>query len=122
MADTLYGVTKVNGAVAAGEHLTLTMDFWTLSTTVNILVSSDASGNGNATTQAALNKLVEIISLRGQPVILSAPTGSGPYVLKFAIEHAGSWDATSLVARIAADGVNYGFGTATTTATVASSM
>lgn len=120
MADFLSGVTKVNGATLAGEVLTLTMDFWTVTTSVSILTAG--SVGGSAVTQAALDKLVEVISLRGQPVILSAPTGTGPYVLKFAIEHVGSWDAVSLVTAIKAAGVNYGFAASTTSASVANSL
>lgn len=74
MADFQYGQSKVNGHAGFDEAITLSMDFWTVTTYFNILTSGDASGNGNAATQAALDKLVEIISQRGQPVIMSNPT------------------------------------------------
>lgn len=87
---------KVNGKVMAGEHLTANLQFYALSTAVNIL-------GADATSQAALDKLVEVISLNGQPVILGIPKGTGPYTLNFVIEHADAWgDAATLVAAIKA--------------------
>ena len=80
---------------------------------------------------SALDKLVEIISLRGQPVIQGTVTGTGPYTLKFSTEHKGSWNVTGnattdnsaadLKAAIIAHGVDYGFN-ANTTVTVSGSL
>jgi len=147
--DWLRGVVKVNGGDRApAQNLTLTMDFWTLTTGINILPLSAGGTFDTVTTdpvtgyvtftpgsQSALNKLIEIISLRGQPIIQAAPTAytvkttgtppvttyTGPFTFKFAIEHVGSWaivnadgsvkldGATNLAQTIAAAGVNYGF-------------
>jgi hypothetical protein len=121
MVDYTFGVVKQSAADNASndQALVIGLDFWTLNTSVNILTSTQVGGS--ATSQAALNKLVEIISLNGQPVILNNPTGSaGTYSLLFAIEHPGSWTAgtystlpttTTLVGSIQVNGVNYGFGT-----------
>ena len=108
---------KVNGHSVAGEHLTSNIDYFTVSTPVN-LTATVANG------VSALDKLVEIISLRGQPVIQGSVTGSGPYSLKFATEHAGSWNVTGtmavnnstvdLQAAIISAGVDYGFDANTT--------
>ncbi len=124
MAEYIFGVTKANGQAGNDEAVTLQMDFWNVTTTVNVLVNGDAAG-GTSASQAALNKLIEIVSERGQPVILNNPTvASGTYTVKFAIEHRYSWgtDGTALVAAIAADGINYGFGAATNTATLSTSL
>lgn len=138
MADFTYGVQKVNGIVPqAGEDLTIALDFWTITTAVNILVSGTGA---TAASQAAFDKLVEIVSLNGQPVILNAPTatsGAAPYQVTFAVEHNGSWNAgayqagavapmtgpQTLINAIQVAGVNYGFATdATLTATVSSNL
>jgi len=128
MADYTFGVVKQAAAniSSAEETLTIGLDFWTLTTGVNILISSQT--NGTATSQAALNKLIEIISLNGQPVILNNPSVSnGTYTLTFAIEHPGSWVAgtylagavaptygpQTLINAIQVDGVNFGFSTDT---------
>lgn len=109
MADFTYGVSKVNGGVSFDQALTLSMDFWTLSFNMNILTASDASGFGNAYTQAALNKIVEVVSERGQPVILDNPTfnsTTGVSTLRFAIEHKLSWNTNEGTAPV------YGLGAA----------
>lgn len=120
---------KVNGHAAAGEHLTSNLDYFTVTTPVN-LTASVANGI------SALDKLVEVISLNGQPVIMGAVSGSGPYTLKFATEHNGSWttsDATApgvgtpgdaaaaLKAALIKHGVDFGFD-ANTTVTVSTSL
>jgi hypothetical protein len=115
---------KVNGHAFAGEHLTSNIDYFTVSTPVNLTA---AVANGIS----ALDKLVEVVSLRGQPVIMGAVTGTGPYVLKFATEHKGSWNvsgdqvtdnsAADLKAAIIAHGVGFGFD-ANTTVTVSASL
>ena len=77
-------VDKVNGSVKAGEFLGRDLDFFVFSGPVNILVKGDSQGNGNAAntgtaaTQAKLDKLVEVISLRGQPVIMGKPSTDAP--------------------------------------------
>lgn len=78
---------KVNGHAFSGEHLTSNIDYFTVTTDVN-LTTAVSTGLSN------LDKFVEIIATRGQPVIMGAVTGSGPYVLKFATEHKGSWNVT----------------------------
>lgn len=89
-------VDKVNGHVAAGEALGRNLDFFIFSGPVNILPTS---AGGDATSQANLDKLVEVISLRGQPVILGTPANnSGTYTVKFATEHTGAWTAADLKA------------------------
>jgi hypothetical protein len=109
MADYQYGQTKVAGHAGFDEAITLSMDFWTVTTYFNILTSGDSSGNGNAVTQAALDKLVEIISQRGQPVIMSNPTlTSGVCTLNFAIEHQYSWNTNEGTAPV------YGLGAGAT--------
>lgn len=89
---------KVNGGTVAGEALGRNLDFFVLSSTTNILPLSAA---GNANSQKALDKLVEVISLCGQPVILGTPYASGSdYVVKFATEHTGAWTAATLKAAV----------------------
>lgn len=91
---------KVNGNTVAGEALGRNLDFFVLSSTTNIL---PLSASGNATSQKALDKLVEVISLNGQPVILGTPYASGSdYVVKFATEHTGAWTAATLKAAVIA--------------------
>lgn len=99
-------VTKVNGAAGAGEHLTGNMQFFAITTDVNILPVP----TGNAVTQAKLDKLVEVISLNGQPVIMGAPVeDTGNYIFKFATEHAGAWTAASLETAILDHAGHLGF-------------
>jgi hypothetical protein len=115
---------KVNGHSVAGQHITSNIDYFTVSTPVNLTA---AVANGIS----ALDKLVEIISLRGQPVIQGVVTGSGPYVLKFATEHKGSWNVTGtqvvdnsavdLKAAIVSNGIDFGFD-ANTSVTVSASL
>lgn len=81
---------KVNGRAGAGEFLGANIDFFTVSTAALL------------NTPAVLDKVVEVISLNGQPIIMGAVTGSGPYVLKFANEHTGAWDKATLEAALLA--------------------
>jgi hypothetical protein len=109
MADFTFGQVKTNGNVSFDEALTLSMDFWTCTFNMNILTANDASGYGTAYTQAALNKIVEVISERGQPVILNNPTfnaTTGVSTLTFAIEHKLSWNTNEGTAPV------YGLGAA----------
>lgn len=104
-------VEKINGNVASGESLTGNMNWFTIRTTLDIT----ATGNIADAAQKRLNKLVEIISLRAQPVIKgriivtseTAPVSDLPvtasasgavsvYTFKFAIEHDKAWDAEEL--------------------------
>lgn len=107
-------VTKVNGAVGAGESLGRDLDFFVFAGPVNILVNGDLQGNGNAAntgttaSQAKLDKLVEVISLRGQPIIRAKPTTDGTtYTMKFATEHTGAWTAADLKAAVIAHHADY---------------
>lgn len=103
---------KVNGKVSFGEHLTGNLQFYAVTTSVDITP---------ATGQANLDKLVEVISTNGQPVIMGAVTGTGPYVLKFAIEHTGAWEnADKLVAAIKAHAP--AFAASTTTALIGETL
>lgn len=142
MADYQYGAFPRVGNLSDGtpamnkhvytgvESVTSNFEYVTVSTNVNILPMSNASGS--AYTQAALDKLVEIISLRGQPVIMGDVTGTGPYSLMVAIEHVSAWEQTAtsgvypvdprsnedLASRLAADGINLGFGGAVVTGAI----
>lgn len=111
---------KVNGHAFAGEHLTSNLDFFVLTTAVDIRVLAD----GDAASQARLDKLVEVISLNGQPVIMGAPyADSGNYVFKFATEHKYGWTASSLVASIVANqNSGMGFTGGNTSVTVADTL
>jgi hypothetical protein len=78
---------KVNGLwpIVGREALTGNIQFYSVSVVEDIRPATDAAS------QARLQKLIECISLNGQPIILGDITGTGPFVLKFAIEHEGSW-------------------------------
>ena len=111
MADFTFGVAQQASTNNASfdEALTLSLDYWTLSFNMNILTYNDASGYGNANTQAALNKIVQIVSERGQPVILNTPTfnaTTGVSTLTLAIEHKLSWNTNEGTAPV------YGLGAA----------
>lgn len=126
MADTLYGVTKVAGfTTTAVETLGSRQEIIVIQTNVDIRTATQ--GGGTPTSQANLDKLVQIVSERGQPVILGS-VGTGPtstYALVVFNEHNQAWGSVSgasagtpetfvsggkqLTDRIVADGVNYGF-------------
>lgn len=126
MAEFMSNNLKVNGHIASGEFITMAMDNWVITTAIPIAVmprynpAAPLSPQDLAAAQAAqgaLDKLVEIIAMRGQPVVLSAPTvNNGVYTLSFGIEHAGSWgiDGSLLLSAIMRDGINFGFTTDTT--------
>jgi hypothetical protein len=154
MTDYLFGVARPNFVSNTGvEAITSNMEFYSVSTAIDIrtyvqgyaaavalltnptptqLATAAAAATAS---QLALNKLIEIVSLRGQPVIMGAVTGTGPYVISLVSEHAGGWfnastaavqtsilmpDARAgedLLARIGMDGINYGFTTSNTTVT-----
>ncbi len=102
---------KVHGVSFPGQHLSGGLNYYTVRTTLDIRPSADKDLNDAA--QKRLNKLVETISLRAQPVIMgrvvesveakadvidlpavSALPGTDVtiYVLKFAIEHNFAWE------------------------------
>lgn len=115
-------VDKVNGRANAGEFLGRNLDFFVFTSPVNIL---PLTASGDATSQAALDKLVEVISLRGQPIILGTPYADGDdYVVKFATEHSGAWTAASLEAAVLEHApVHFASANAvTTTVTLASTL
>lgn len=96
---------KVNGKASAGEFLGSNLDFY-------IVTSTTRFDND----QALLDKVVETISLNGQPVILAAPTWSSPTcTIKFAIEHASAWSSAALIAALQAPGIALAGVTATIT-------
>ena len=147
------GQPNYNAAVSAPrEALTIGLDYYTITTNINILPSApyqlwtdptgfvavepspaDFANLSNAAntvdyvpgyipndfSQDALDKLVEIISQRGQPVIMGTPSGSGPYTFKFAIEHNSAWGITAnssaqfvplLANAICLAGIDFGWG------------
>lgn len=119
---------KVNGHVASGEALTSALEYFTVVTPVNL---TDTANTVTGVTK--LDKLVEIVAQRGQPVILGGVTGSGPYTLKFATEHKGSWNVTGnavvdnsavdLKAAILSGGIDHGFtDAANTTVTISANL
>ncbi|MNK29864.1 hypothetical protein D3C87_482670 [compost metagenome] len=95
---------KVNGTSFAGQFLTGGLNFYKVRTTLDIR----ATGVVGDASQKRLDKLVETISTRAQPVIMSAVTtttetapadlpgaGAGAvtvYTLSFAIEHNMAWE------------------------------
>jgi len=105
MAEFIYGVTKVHGFVSTGyESLTSNFEFITITTAIDIRLYANHTFStpptpveitAATTSQAALDKLIQIVSLRGQPVIMGAVTGAGPYVVKLTIEHPAAWQCTA---------------------------
>ncbi len=105
LSDAPHGQTKVNGATAPGEHITGSLDFFTVRTLVNIT----PTGNVGDATQESFDNLVMTASLNAQPVILGdvlVTSETGPisdlpaaasgatvsvYTVKFAIEHQFAW-------------------------------
>ncbi len=98
-------VERIHGKVNAGQSLTGGLDFFRIRTTLDIR----AGAYGDAS-QKRLDKLVQVISTRAQPVILrdvvvstetdpaDLPAASGSvsvYTLEFAIEHRGAWTITT---------------------------
>ncbi len=79
---------KVNGKAAAGEFLGRNLDFFTL---------TSVTAEADLGSQAVLDRVVEVISLNGQPIILgSVTTDSSNKILKFATEHTGAWTSATL--------------------------
>lgn len=130
MADLAFGVTKVNGFTATGfESLTSNFEFITIVLANDIRTVAQGGSSGS---QAALDKLIQIVSERGQPVIMGSVAWSSPNsTLILGIEHPYAWQSTAtasstpsysstsvntavdprasedLASKIAADGVNY---------------
>lgn len=128
------GIERNRAVVKDGAGFGSAPTYITITTGVNILEAT--STGGTPASQAALDKLVEIVSLRGQPIILGVPVantgaatgtpavgGAGTYTVRLMNEHQGSWEhaadvtgvfglpnGQSLAATIAQAGVNYGFG------------
>lgn len=111
---------KVNGTTFPGESLTGNMDFFTVRTTVDIR----ATGSLADSSQKNLDKLVETISLRAQPTLMSgvsvssetAPIADLPgagstgsvnvYTFKFAIEHTQAWGTDGEDLELSLDGIS----------------
>lgn len=106
---------KTNGKVFAGDFLGANLQFYAITTSVDITGAS-------AQSQAALDKLVEVISLNGQPVIMGAPTGTGPYVLRFAVEHTNAWEDASKLVESIKKHAPVQFGASTTSAAIGETL
>jgi len=92
---------KVNGAAEPAQHFTGTVDYFTLSSTINFL----ATGPGTAS-QNVLDNLIEIISTKGAPILMLPPYVSsvtGNYTLNWLSEKTGAWVASDLLSEIVAN-------------------
>lgn len=131
MADFTFGQLPQQTAenfMVGVENLGSHQEYITISSYINITPASDVQSgvavpddaNSVAVSQGALNKLIQIVSERGQPIISGSvvASGSGPitYTIYMVNEHYNAWGAVQgvtgaqLVDRLAADGINYGFG------------
>lgn len=136
MADLQYGQlpqqTAENVAVSY-ETLTSHQEYITITTAISIAPAVDSqTGNPSdddnvvAVSQAALNKLIQIVSERGQPVIVGAVVAGPPNSLYMVNEHYNAWgvvqgtSGVQLIDRIKADGINYGWGGAVVTGSISS--
>lgn len=112
---------KVNGRVSSGEFLTGNLQFYTVTTTNNILPLGVT--DSTADSQKALDKLIEILALNGQPVILHVYKSGSNFILKYANEHTDAWESTTVLAdAIAAHGVDFGFTSSNVTVTKAENL
>lgn len=137
MTDFTFGVARPNWKSATGvASMSSAFEFITIATAVDILtyaqnVLAGSSLDVATASQQNLNKLLEIVSLRGQPVVMgNVVLNAGVYTIMLATEHYNGWgsiesnSADNLKARLIADGINFGFGanlsavTSATTATV----
>jgi hypothetical protein len=90
-------VDKVHGAAAAGEFLGKQLDFFAVT-------GIALAGGGSVANKKLVEKIIETISINGQPIMLSgtllttADLINGTYVLNFAVEHQGSNVASGLKA------------------------
>lgn len=90
------GTPPAQKLVKNGEFVGRNLDFFTLS------ANADVSG-ADDTTMAKLNTVIETISTKAQPIIISTGAfGSGATVIKFAVEHTGVWAAADLKAALEA--------------------
>lgn len=106
-------VDKINGVVSPDQFLTGDLNFYTVRTTLDIRPSATKDIKDEA--QHRLDKLVETISTRAQPIIMgavkmtmeakssiadlpSAAAVSGTevavYTVRFAVEHNLTWEVT----------------------------
>lgn len=98
-------VDKVHGMVGAGQFIGGGYDVYTVRTTLDIR----ATGVITEESQKRLDKLIQTVSTRAQPIVLEAvtvaeetspadiPSATGAvdvYTLKFAINHKGAWEIT----------------------------
>jgi hypothetical protein len=141
---------RVNGfAISPAEHLTSNVQFFTINTSVDLantlatnavatvaLLPAALANNALAYVNGAtaLDKLIEIFSLRGQPVIMAPITFASAtgYTLSLMSEHNGSWSLTGsftvdnsavdLAAALNAGGVDYGFAIPAANVVVSSSL
>lgn len=124
--------TAENVAVSY-ETLTSHQEYITITTAISIAPAVDSqTGNPSdddnvvAVSQAALNKLIQIVSERGQPVIVGAVVAGPPNSLYMVNEHYNAWgvvqgiSGVQLIDRIKADGINYGWGGAVVTGSISS--
>lgn len=110
----------MSNVLVGGEALTSPLSFITIASNVDIRA---LSAGGDAASQARLNKLIEVVSLRGQPVILGTPSGSSnPFTLVLATEHADQWTPSTLEDAIIAHQKNGQGFTSSLTITIASSL
>jgi hypothetical protein len=104
---------KVFGHAAAGAKLGRALDFYAVTTAVAL--NTAPAGKF----ETPLDKLIEVIALRGQPVIMSVTAGAtaGQTVVKFAIEHTDAWALANpnLKDSIVAHAAAWGFTAANTT-------
>jgi hypothetical protein len=149
LGDATFGVARPNYLTNLGvETVTSNMEFISISTGVDIRTYAQNITAGNTVNQATqsqlnLNKLIEIVSLRGQPIIIGNVVTSHSnayFTITFVTEHVGAWANTianaqisstaittlegitpavydtrtgeDLLSRLLADGINYGFGSA----------
>lgn len=100
-------VDKVNGKAMPDQHLTGSLQYVAISVAENITPAAFGIAS-----QVNLDKLVEVVSQRSQPVILGTPTGSvGSQVINVAFGHEDVWgkyavgnDMTELEAALTAAG------------------
>jgi len=112
--------TKAGGLVTSSETLTGDVEFFTLFTTLDITATSDFTDN----TQKDFESLVQVISLRAQPMLMNTPitvsgevgidaygaptlTGAG-WVFKFAFERQGAHTLDTLKDELAGIVLNGG--------------
>lgn len=102
---------KINGHARAGEFLTGNLDFITVAT--DAVLAPVARANKDMPTKdelvaegvvaRRLDKVIEVISLNGQPVIMGGISQNGStFTLKFANEHTEAWTKATLEAALLA--------------------